>query len=940
MRLTRGFWRQLGERLFSHYFGHGSRARRAGALANAVIDVLEPRLLMSVFQITGSPDVTDGHTFHLSLTTDSSSVEAWAINWNDGSSLQSLTGGSQDVDHLYSDLGDHTITATATDSDGAHILSLIPANASLGAFASTPGDYSIAIDVGATGGLQVTDTDASSMTTGAALTWARSQMPADGSWNGLEFVVQVDVPDSGSGARQFVLSMASSSSGGGGGGSYSMGSHGHSMDSFDDLDNPLGDPGFEDYTLSGSGWYQYEFTPSDGSWDFIGGAGIAAVGSGFGPADGVDGNQFAMLQQYFSDDPAAIEQTVDLDAGYYSIDFLAAQRVWADTLNAQIVQVSVDDTVIGTFTPDSSTFEPLATDSVYLDSGSHTIRFDAIAGTAGDNTAFLDDIAVVSSDSSLSAPSSFTASSGGSSSINLSWGGDSSGSVYYVLDRYGPDGFESESTIDAGDGHDDGEGSYNYTDTGLTPGTSYTYNLQAEDDDSDFSDTVSASATTDLPPIWIGGGSTIFYDNFDSGASSLWGNEVGSWSASGGAYGATSPSSDPLATSTLPFDLTDFSLDVDVNQVGDGGIWLRSSSNGQNGVLLVIGGGGWGAGETAYPAGTSLYFLTVQDGEMSGPSGEIDGVFSDPGVQDTHIHVDVSGDVYTVYAEGQTTSMTTDLFSDGRVGLYDNSSAQTFDNFQLTSSTLQEGSTYTLSATPGDIAGATYQWDLDGDSIFGETGTDAANGDETGPTVDFTTAGLTPGAHTVSLQVTTDSGESDVEKNFTVQYVPPAVSWVGTGSAYVTCVAANGTFLRADDTDSITSATVIDLSSLPFTVNPGDILHLQQRGAFAPGSGWPDTTTAVEAVFSSSNILLSNDQLLRVPGAIPTDQPGFDSGDTYFGGQETDIDEDFSFSGDLYVRVPEGAPNIFLLARRTAITPTTMIPIATWQSRFCRRCPR
>ncbi len=286
MRLTRGFWRQLGERLFSHYFGHGSRARRAGALANAVIDVLEPRLLMSVFQITGSPDVTDGHTFHLSLTTDSSSVEAWAINWNDGSSLQSLTGGSQDVDHLYSDLGDHTITATATDSDGAHILSLIPANASLGAFASTPGDYSIAIDVGATGGLQVTDTDASSMTTGAALTWgqreARCRRMEAGM--GLNLLCRSMCRIAVAGARVTIRAVDGLQFfRGGGGGSYSMGSHGHSMDSFDDLDNPLGDPGFEDYTLSGSGWYQYEYTPSDGYWDFIGGAGIAAVGSGHWP---------------------------------------------------------------------------------------------------------------------------------------------------------------------------------------------------------------------------------------------------------------------------------------------------------------------------------------------------------------------------------------------------------------------------------------------------------------------------------------------------------------------------------------------------------------------------------------------------------------------------------------------------------------------------------
>ena len=58
----------------------------------------------------------------------------------------------------------------------------------------------------------------------------------------------------------------------------------------------------------------------------------------------------------------------------------------------------------------------------------------------------------------------------------------------------------------------------------------------------------------------------------------------------------------------------------------------------------------------------------------------------------------------------------------------------------------------------------TYQWDLDGDGQFGETGPDATQGDELGPTAMFSAAGLDghPGsAVTVTLRVTDDYGATD-----------------------------------------------------------------------------------------------------------------------------------------------------------------------------------
>ena len=89
----------------------------------------------------------------------------------------------------------------------------------------------------------------------------------------------------------------------------------------------------------------------------------------------------------------------------------------------------------------------------------------------------------------------------------------------------------------------------------------------------------------------------IFNDNFDTGASPLWGNESGSWSDSSGVYRASVPDNFPNAHSSLPFNLTDFSVELNINDVADGGVWLRSEAAagttiGRTGVLLITGVGG------------------------------------------------------------------------------------------------------------------------------------------------------------------------------------------------------------------------------------------------------------------------------------------------------------------------------------------------------------
>jgi PEP-CTERM motif len=181
--------------------------------------------------------------------------------------------------------------------------------------------------------------------------------------------------------------------------------------------------------------------------------------------------------------------------------------------------------------------------------------------------------------------------------------------------------------------------------------------------------------------------SVIFQDDFNSGASPLWGNELGNWSASGGVYNSLAPNNNPLTYSSLPFNLTDFAIDVDINKVVDGGIFFRSSGdtpNTRSGVLLVTGGLG--------NAGTGLYWHILKDGDAGAILNPSESGLFESGVSNINLRVAVQGNTYSAFLNGSTTpitTLTTDQFSSGRVALYDFSifdeSAQTFDNVKITS---------------------------------------------------------------------------------------------------------------------------------------------------------------------------------------------------------------------------------------------------------------
>lgn len=197
-----------------------------------------------------------------------------------------------------------------------------------------------------------------------------------------------------------------------------------------------------------------------------------------------------------------------------------------------------------------------------------------------------------------------------------------------------------------------------------------------QDGQFNFGTTLLEATVTNVP--------ITFTDDFETGPSALWSNDRGNWFGAGGIYSAASPTNQPPTYSALPYDLQDFILEVDVNNLQDGGIWLRSQEPGV-GVLLITGG--------HLGTGTGLYWHIITDPQSSGgPSyNPVNGLFT-PGADNVHLRVVVVRDTYSVFVNGSTTAattLTTDAFSHGKVGLYDFSN-QTFDNFQVVGTSPEE----------------------------------------------------------------------------------------------------------------------------------------------------------------------------------------------------------------------------------------------------------
>lgn len=140
----------------------------------------------------------------------------------------------------------------------------------------------------------------------------------------------------------------------------------------------------------GSGFSAYQYGPTSSGWAFesvsgTSGSGVAGNGSGFtsGNPNAPEGDQVAFLQG-----SGTMSQSVTLEAGQYTLTFDAAKR--QNFGGTQSFDVTVDGTVVGSFTPSSTAYGSYSTASFAVGAGTHTIEFVGTTGT--DNTDFIDEV--------------------------------------------------------------------------------------------------------------------------------------------------------------------------------------------------------------------------------------------------------------------------------------------------------------------------------------------------------------------------------------------------------------------------------------------------------------------------------------------------------------------------------------------------------------------
>ena len=150
----------------------------------------------------------------------------------------------------------------------------------------------------------------------------------------------------------------------------------------------VGDPGFEQQVLVAG---QFQYDPTNSPWAFSGFSGISGNNSGFtsGNPPAPQGSQVAFLQ-----DSGSFAQTVyGWQAGSYVLSFDAAQRENYQA-HQQNFNVLIDGTVVGTFTPSSTSYETYYTAAFSVTAGAHTISFQGLDSAGGDNTAFLEAVSI------------------------------------------------------------------------------------------------------------------------------------------------------------------------------------------------------------------------------------------------------------------------------------------------------------------------------------------------------------------------------------------------------------------------------------------------------------------------------------------------------------------------------------------------------------------
>jgi len=159
---------------------------------------------------------------------------------------------------------------------------------------------------------------------------------------------------------------------------------------------PVKNSGFETPPQTNPPYYTVNPKGSTTYWNFTGTAGIAGIGSVYTKNNPSPvGTQVGFIQNV-----ASISQSVMLAAGKaYALSFLAAQlRLDNGNLNAQTLEIRVDNILVGTFKPSSSGYVLFTSNAFKVNAtGMHTITISGTNLMGGDNTALIDAVTLAGS---------------------------------------------------------------------------------------------------------------------------------------------------------------------------------------------------------------------------------------------------------------------------------------------------------------------------------------------------------------------------------------------------------------------------------------------------------------------------------------------------------------------------------------------------------------
>ena len=158
------------------------------------------------------------------------------------------------------------------------------------------------------------------------------------------------------------------------------------------LTSPLPSSGIVNGGFETPATNSYVYRPTGGGWTFSVSAGVQHNGSAWGAPNAPDGVQTAFLQDGTTGGNGTISQSIYVpSSGTYSVSFQAALRAWQTSPTPMSFKVTLDSTVVGSYSPASTSFSSFTTTPISLTAGYHTLSF-VVTGAAPDTADFIDSV--------------------------------------------------------------------------------------------------------------------------------------------------------------------------------------------------------------------------------------------------------------------------------------------------------------------------------------------------------------------------------------------------------------------------------------------------------------------------------------------------------------------------------------------------------------------